>query len=64
MRAVPRILSYTLAFALKLKKNHGKPSVMVAENCQLGAIKLVDRAVLIATATNSVTFDTLGLRFS
>jgi len=27
--------SYTLAFALQLRKNHGKSSVRVAEECQL-----------------------------
>jgi hypothetical protein len=25
--------SYTLAFALQLRKKHGKPSVRVVENC-------------------------------
>jgi hypothetical protein len=35
MRAVRRPLSYTLAFALQLKENHGKTSVRVAEECQL-----------------------------
>jgi hypothetical protein len=28
-------VSYTLAFALQLRKKHGKPSVRVAEECQL-----------------------------
>ena len=31
----PVFLSYTLAFALQLRKKHGKPSVRVAEECQL-----------------------------
>jgi hypothetical protein len=30
MRAVPSLLSYTLAFALQLRKNNGKTSVGVA----------------------------------
>ena len=29
MRAVPRLLSFTLAFVLQLRKNHGKPPVIV-----------------------------------
>jgi hypothetical protein len=28
-------VSYTLAFALQLRKKHGKTSVRVAEECQL-----------------------------
>jgi len=31
--------SYTLAFALQLRNKHGKPSVRVAEECQLGRWK-------------------------
>jgi len=31
----PVFASYTLAFALQLRKKHGKPSVRVAEVCQL-----------------------------
>ena len=31
----PVFVSYTLAFALQLRKKHGKPSVRVAEECQL-----------------------------
>jgi len=31
----PVFVSYTLAFALQLKKKHGKTSVRVAEECQL-----------------------------
>ena len=30
VRAVPRLASYTLAFALQLRKKHGKTSVRVA----------------------------------
>ena len=30
----PVFASYTLAFALQLRKKHGKTSVMVAEECQ------------------------------
>jgi hypothetical protein len=34
VRAVPRVCElYTVAFALKLRKNHGKPSVRVVEKC-------------------------------
>jgi len=31
----PAIVTYTLAFALQLRKTHGKTSVRVAEQCQL-----------------------------
>jgi len=31
----PVFASYTVAFALQLRKNHGKTSVRVAEECQL-----------------------------
>jgi len=31
VRAMPRLCIYTLTFALKLSKNHGKPSVRVYE---------------------------------
>jgi hypothetical protein len=31
----PVFVSYTLAFALQLRKNHGKPSVRVARECEL-----------------------------
>jgi len=31
----PVFASYTLAFALQLRKEHGKTSVRVAEECQL-----------------------------
>ena len=31
----PDFASYTLAFALQLRKKHGKTSVRVAEECQL-----------------------------
>ena len=31
----PVFASYTLAFALQLRKTHGKSSVKVAEECQL-----------------------------
>jgi hypothetical protein len=30
VRAVPVLASYTLAFALKLRRKHGKPSIRVA----------------------------------
>jgi hypothetical protein len=30
---VPRLASYTLAFALQLRKNHGKTSVRVVKKC-------------------------------
>jgi len=35
----PAFASYTLAFALQLRKKHGKPSVRVAEECQLARWK-------------------------
>jgi len=31
----PVFVDFTLAFALQLRKRHGKPSVRVAEECQL-----------------------------
>jgi hypothetical protein len=35
----PVFASFTLAFALKLRKKHGKTSVMVAGECQVGTMK-------------------------
>jgi hypothetical protein len=35
----PVFANYTLAFALQLRKKHGKPSVRVAEECQLARWK-------------------------
>jgi len=35
----PVFASYTLAFALQLRKKHGKTSVSVAEECQLARWK-------------------------
>ena len=35
----PIFASFTLAFALQLRKKHGKPSVRVAEEYQLGTMK-------------------------
>jgi len=35
VRAGPVFASYTLAFALQLKKKHGKTAVRVAEECHL-----------------------------
>jgi len=35
----PVFASYTLAFALQLRKKHGKTSVRVAEECQLARWK-------------------------
>jgi hypothetical protein len=34
-RPCPNFASYTLVFALQLRKKHGKPSVRVAEECQM-----------------------------
>ena len=34
-RPCPVFASYTLAFALQLRKKHGRTSVRVAEKCQL-----------------------------
>jgi len=34
-RPCPVFASYTLTFALQLRKKHGKPSVKIAEECQL-----------------------------
>ena len=53
MRAVPRLLSYTVPFTLQVMKNHGKTSVRVAEKCQVGAIQLVDRVVVLAASVDS-----------
>jgi hypothetical protein len=36
----PVFASYTLAFALQLRKKHGKTSLRVAEECQLAQYKL------------------------
>jgi hypothetical protein len=36
----PVFASYTLAFALQLRKKHGKTSVRVAEECHLGTMKI------------------------
>jgi hypothetical protein len=33
VQAVPRLASYILAFALQLRKKHGKTSVRVVEKC-------------------------------
>jgi hypothetical protein len=44
----PDFLSYTLAFALQLRKNHGKTSVRVAEKCQLDMILFVNGAAIAA----------------
>jgi hypothetical protein len=49
---VPQLLSYTLVFALQLRQNHGKTSVRITEKCQLGMIRFVDGAALVA-ATDS-----------
>jgi len=38
-RPCPVFASYTLAFALQLRKKHGKTSVRVAEECQLARWK-------------------------
>jgi len=38
-RACPVSASYTLAFALQLRKKHGKTAVRVAEGCQLAQWK-------------------------
>jgi len=35
----PVLASYTLAFALQLRKKHGKTSLRVAEECQLVRLK-------------------------
>ena len=61
---VPCLLSYTLAFALQLRKNHEKTSVRAAEMCQLGTIRTEDCAAEIAASTHFLTFVTFGLRFS
>jgi hypothetical protein len=55
---------YTLAFALQLRKNHGKTSVGAAEKCLtavLGTIRLVDLvAVLRATTAGLVAVTTFA----
>jgi hypothetical protein len=50
-RPYPILLSYTLAFALQLRKNHRKTSVRLAEKCQLGTIRFVNQAA-VATVTD------------
>jgi len=37
----PIFVSYTLAFALQLRRKHGKPSVRVVEECQLAGRRYV-----------------------
>ena len=39
----PIFASYTLAFALQLRKKHGKTSFRVAEDCQLARMKTIYR---------------------
>jgi hypothetical protein len=39
--ACPVFASYTLAFALQLRKKHGKPSIMVVEKCSDIAVAVV-----------------------
>ena len=58
-RPCPILPSYTLAFALQLRKNHRKTSVRLAEKCQLGTIRFVNQAA-VATVTDCKT---LGLPF-
>jgi hypothetical protein len=57
-----RLLSYTLVFALKLRKNHGKTSVRVSEKCQLRTIRFVVRAALAAVEDSNHQHPRLALR--
>jgi hypothetical protein len=56
----PVFASYTLAFALQLRKKHGKPSVRVAEGCQLALWKQnilnVKNEHIITITVTSITF--------
>ena len=61
MRAVPRLLSYKLAFALQLRRNHGKTSVRVT--CKLRYYKFVPwkRDVLILEVSKSSVAWNVGI---
>jgi len=43
VRAVSLFAGFALAFALQLRKNQGKPSVRVAEECQLARWRYINR---------------------
>jgi hypothetical protein len=62
MRAVPRLSSYTLAFVLQVRKNHGKTSVRVEEKCQLGAIPFVDQAAVVAATDRNLQHPRFALQ--
>jgi hypothetical protein len=62
MQAVLRLFSYTLAFALQLRKNQGKTSLRVAEKCQLGMIRFVVQAALAAATNYNHPHPRLALR--
>jgi hypothetical protein len=50
------IASYTLAFALQLRKKHGKTSVRVAEGCQLARWKQnIQNSVMIGIGSCPIT---------
>jgi len=44
--------SYTLEFALQLRKKHGKTSVRLVEKCQLDTIHCVNMAALRVARTS------------
>jgi len=47
----PVFATYTLTFALQLRKKHGKTSVKVVGKCQLGTIRYVKMAALRVATT-------------
>jgi hypothetical protein len=53
-RPCPIFAGFILAFALQLRKKHGKPSVRVAEEFQLSIIDLKEKRSVMAVCTKAV----------
>jgi hypothetical protein len=53
----PVFASYTLAFALQLRKKHGKTSVRVAEECQLARKQKQNKQRKLLTLTKQTVPD-------
>jgi len=51
----PSLRIIPFAFALQLRKKHGKPSVRVIEKCQLDTIQSVDMAALRVAKTSCLS---------
>jgi hypothetical protein len=57
-RPFPVFASYTLAFALQLRKKHGKTLVMVAEECHLARWRQnIQIILMIYSSSKSKTFE-------